>query len=87
MRIAFDIMPPVRCRVCRHTRRDEIEADCAARSLADVATAYGLSELALERHLTQHAPASGVRPCVPMLLDDEDDASPPTLRSPGQVAA
>lgn len=87
MQVDACIMHPVtapRCRVCRHPERDAIERACSASDLVDVATAYGLTEGALERHVERHAapPVSGIR-----RIDLEDDAAPVTLRSPGQVAA
>lgn len=73
-----------RCRVCRHAERDAIERACSTRDVVQVASAYGLTEGALERHLERHAtaPVSGVR-----RVELVDDASPATLRSPGQEAA
>lgn len=58
----------VRCRVCRHAKREVIEAACSARELADVAFVFGVSERSLERHMTAHAHAI--------------DQPPPTERSP-----
>lgn len=68
----------MRCRVCHHAERGAIEAACATRAIAAVAEKFGLSESALERHVTNH-------PCVfePAEVDD----APETQRSPGQVAA
>lgn len=64
--------------MCRHEKRNAIELASSERAVADVATAYGLSETALERHLAQH-PRGEPRPA------DEDEA-PATSRSPGVVS-
>lgn len=75
-RAASCTLSMVRCRVCHHAMRDAIEAACDTRTTAAVADQYGLSELALERHLALHAtalsaPISGAR-----LIED----APATLR-------
>jgi len=59
----------VRCGVCTHARRQEIETAAAApgASALDVALAFELSKASLERHLAQHrrAPAPAASPPKP----------------------
>ena len=57
------------CRICGHTDREAIESGVAASSLTRVASAYGVSETALARHLSTH---------LLLVLEDEP---PPTRRS------
>lgn len=44
----------VGCRICGHAEQESIEGDASRSSVAVTAGAYGLSELALERHLRSH---------------------------------
>jgi hypothetical protein len=72
----------VRCRICRHADRAALEAassDADASAIAGVATRFGVSELALERHLAQHG-RGGVELVVD--VDHQDEEPPATSRSP-----
>jgi hypothetical protein len=62
-------MSLVRCTVCGHAERLDIESASAVASLGDVATRFGVAERSLARHLAKH-PRAAVVSAPPTTRDD-----------------
>lgn len=53
----------VKCRVCSHSKRAELEtAASSGASSSELASRYGLSQSAVEKHLATHPRAADVKP-------------------------
>lgn len=78
---ASDSLGRVRCRVCQHATRSAIEAACRSTPIRIVASSFGLSAIALDRHLSLHCAASSESG----VSHSSSDESPATSRSPSFV--
>lgn len=84
----------MRCSLCSHQERSAIETACAAgRSIARVADQFGVSALALKKHIELHPrarapkPAKAARPTRARASSPVVEEAPPTSRSPASAVA